>query len=58
MATMRTATFYDGPSTPTDDDNDKLIIDYDDNTQRVFDKDSDVSAEATKVRAIYNACFN
>ena len=55
---MRTATFYDGPSTPTDDDNDKLIIDYDDNTQRVFDKDSDVSAEATKVRAIYNAWFS
>jgi hypothetical protein len=57
MATMRTATFYDGPSTPTDDD-DKLIIDYDDNTQKIFDKDSDVSAEDTKVKAIYNACFN
>lgn len=58
MATMRTATFYEGVSTPTDDDDDKLIIDYDDNTQKTLDKDSDVSAEATKVQAIYNACFN
>ena len=58
MATMRTATFYDGPSTPTVDDDDKLIIDYDDNTQKIFDKDSDVSAETTKVKAIYNACFS
>ena len=55
---MRTATFYDGPSTPTDDDDDKLIIDYDNNTQKIFDKDSDVSAEDTKVKAIYNACFS
>ena len=58
MANMRTATFYDGPSTPTDDDNDKLIIDYDDNTQKIFDKDSDVSSESEKVKAIYNACFS
>jgi hypothetical protein len=58
MATMRTATFYDGPSTPTADDDDKLIIDYDDNTQKIFDKDSNVSAEDTKVKAIYNACFS
>lgn len=58
MATMRTATFYEGLSTPTDDDDDKLIIDYDDNTQKTFDKDSDVSAEAAKVKAIYNACFS
>lgn len=35
MATMRTATFYEGLSTPTDDDDDKLIIDYDDNTQKL-----------------------
>ncbi len=55
---MRTATFYDGPSTPTDDDNDKLIIDYDDNTQKIFEKDSDVSAESAKVKAIHSACFS
>jgi len=58
MATMRTATFYDGPSTPTDDDDDKLIIDYDNNTQKIFDKDSHVSAEDTKVKAIYDTCFS
>ena len=58
MANLRTATFYDGPMNPTDDDNDKLIIDYDDNTQKIFDKDSDVSAESTKVKAIHNACFS
>ncbi len=57
MATMITATFYDGSSTPTSDDNDKLYVDYSDNTQRVFVIDSDVSAESTKVIAIYNACF-
>ena len=58
MANMRTATFYDGPSTPTDDDEDRLIIDYDDNTQKIFLADSDMSAESTKVKAIHTACFS
>lgn len=58
MANLRTATFYDGPLNPIDDNDDKLIIDYDDNTQKVFDKDSDVSAESAKVKAIYSACFS
>ena len=58
MANMRTATFYDGPSTPTDDDDDRLIIDYDDNTQKIFLADSDMSAESTKVKAIHTACFS
>ena len=58
MANMRTATFYDGPSTPTDDDADILIIDYDDNTQKIFSADSDMSAESTKVKAIHTACFS
>jgi len=57
MATMVTATFYDGPATPTDDDNDRLIVDYSDNTQRIFNADSDVSDESERVIAIYNACF-
>jgi len=57
MANMKTATFYDGPSTPTDDDADRLIIDYDDNTQKEFRADSDMSAESTKVKAIHTACF-
>ena len=58
MANMRTATFYDGPLTPTDDDNDRLIIDYDDNTQKEFRADSDMSAESAKVKAIHTACFS
>ena len=58
MANMRTATFYEGSSTPTDDTDDRLIIDYDDNTQKIFLADSDMSAESTKVKAIHTACFS
>ena len=54
---MRTATFYEASSTPTEDTDDKLIIDYDDNTQKEFHADSDMSAESTKVKAIHTACF-
>lgn len=57
MANMRTATFYEASSTPTDDTDNKLIIDYDDNTQKEFLADSDMSAESTKVKAIHTACF-
>ena len=55
---MRVATFYEGSSTPTDDTDDRLIIDYDDNTQKEFRVDSDMSAESTKVKAIHTACFS
>jgi len=58
MANMRTATFYEGSSTPTDDTDNKLVIDYDDNTQKEFSTDSDMSAESTKVKAIHTACFS
>lgn len=58
MANMRTAIFYEASSTPTDDTDDKLIIDYDDNTQKEFGADSDMSAESTKVKAIHTACFS
>ena len=58
MANMRTATFYEASSTPTDDTDNKLIIDYDDNTQKEFHADSDMSAESTKVKAIHTACFS
>ena len=57
MANMRVATFYEASSTPTDDTDNKLIIDYDDNTQKEFRADSDMSAESTKVKAIHTACF-
>ena len=55
---MRTATFYEGSFTPIDDDADRLIIDYDDNTQKEFRADTDMSAESTKVKAIHTACFS
>ena len=58
MANMKTATFYEGSSTPTEDTDNKLIIDYDDNTQKEFLADSDMSAESTKVKAIHTACFS
>ena len=58
MANMRVATFYEGSSTPTEDTDDRLIIDYDDNTQKEFSADSDMSAESTKVKAIHTACFS
>lgn len=58
MANMRVATFYEGSSTPTVDTDDRLIIDYDDNTQKEFRADSDMSAESTKVKAIHTACFS
>ena len=58
MPRMRTATFYEGVDTPTDDNDDKLIINYNDNTQTVFLADSDVSGEDAKVQAIHTACFN
>ena len=54
---MRTATFYEASSTPTEGTDNKLIIDYDDNTQKEFRADSDMSAESTKVKAIHTACF-
>ena len=57
MANMRTATFYEASFTPTEDTDNKLIIDYDDNTQKEFRADSDMSAESTKVKAIHTACF-
>ena len=58
MANMRTATFYEASSTPTEGTDNKLIIDYDDNTQKEFRADSDMSAESTKVKAIHTACFS
>ena len=58
MPTMKTAVFYEGVDTPTDDNDDKLIIDYNNNTQTVFLSDSDVSGESTKVQAIHTACFS
>ena len=56
MADMRTITIYEGSKSITDDV-DKAIVDYDDNTQKVFESSTDRSAEATKVKAILDAFF-
>ena len=56
MADMRTITIYEGSKDITDNV-DKAIVDYDDNTQKVFESSTDRSAEATKVKAILYAFF-
>ena len=56
MADMRTITIYEGSKGITDNV-DKVIVDYDDNTQKVFESSTDRSAEATKVKAILDAFF-
>ena len=56
MADMRTITIYEGSKDITDSV-DKAIVDYDDNTQKVFESSTDRSAEATKVKAILDAFF-
>lgn len=56
MADMRTITIYDG-SKSISETVDKAIVDYDDNTQKVFESSTDRSAEATKVKAILDAFF-
>ena len=56
MADMRTITIYEGSKNITEAV-DKAIVDYDDNTQKVFESSTDRSAEATKVKAILDAFF-
>ena len=53
---MRTITIYEGSKGITDNV-DKAIVDYDNNTQKVFESSTDRSAEATKVKAILDAFF-
>ena len=53
---MRTITIYEGSKDITDNV-DKAIVDYDDNTQKIFESSTDRSAEATKVKAILDAFF-
>ena len=56
MANMRTMTVYEGSKSITDKV-DKVIIDYDDNTQKEFVASTDRSGEAAKVKAILDAFF-
>ena len=56
MANMRTVTIYDGSKSITENV-DRVIVDYDDNTQKEFISSTDRSAETTKVKAILDAFF-
>ena len=56
MADMKTIVIYEGSKGITDNV-DKAIVDYDDNTQKIFESSTDRSAEATKVKAILDAFF-
>jgi hypothetical protein len=41
----------------TDPKVDQMIVDYDDNTQKILFSDSDVSGESQKLQNIFNAFF-
>ena len=56
MATMTNISIMEGSASITDNV-DKAIVDYDDNTQKIFESSTDRSAEATKVKAILDAFF-
>jgi hypothetical protein len=68
MANVTHINIYIGSTGPTDEP-DRIIVDYDDNTQRVLlsseeatkqDKSemADVSSESTKIKNIYSAFFS
>tara|TARA_R110000751_G_scaffold221835_1_gene324202 strand:- start:78 stop:254 length:177 start_codon:yes stop_codon:yes gene_type:complete len=42
----------------TDPKVDQMIVDYDDNTQKILFSDSDVSGESQQLQNIFNAFFN
>jgi len=46
-----------GSAGPTSD-SDKMIVDFDDNSQKILKKDTDVSSESTKLKNIHSAFFN
>lgn len=56
MANMKSMTVYDGSKSITENV-DRVIVDYDDSTQKEFISSTDRSAEATKVKAILDAFF-
>lgn len=53
---MTNMNIMEGSASPTENI-DRVIVDYDDNTQKVFESSTDRSAEATKVKAILDAFF-
>ena len=46
-----------GSAGPTEDV-DRMIVDFDDNSQKILKKDTDVSSESTKLKNIHSAFFN
>ena len=39
-------------------DVDRIIVDFDDNSQKILKKDTDVSSESTKLKNNHSAFFN
>ena len=56
MANMTNMNIMEGSVSPTENI-DRVIVDYDDNSQKVFESSTDRSTEATKVKAILDAFF-
>ena len=56
MADMTHMSIMEG-STGITDKVDRVIVDYDDNTQKIFESSTDRDSEATKVKAILDAFF-
>lgn len=56
MANMTNMNIMEGSASPTENI-DRVIVDYDDNSQKVFESSTDRSTEATKVKAILDAFF-
>lgn len=56
MANMTNMNIMEGSASPTENI-DKVIVEYDDNTQKVFESSTDRSTEATKVKTILDAFF-
>lgn len=57
MANFTSIHIMIGSAGPTVD-SDKMIVDFDDNSQKILKKDTDVSSEPTKLKNIHSAFFN
>jgi len=57
MANFTSIHIMIGSAGPTVD-SDKMIVDFDDNSQKILKKDTDVSSESTKLKNIHSAFFN
>tara|TARA_R100000152_G_C6659523_1_gene98811 strand:- start:407 stop:580 length:174 start_codon:yes stop_codon:yes gene_type:complete len=57
MAKVSGISIYVGEFDPTDQP-DRIVVDYNDNSQKVLEKDTDVSGESTKIKNIHSAYFN